>query len=514
MQLASDSRFFIRFFLERQTSPRIQLTFSEAFKDKKQVLAEMLQVSDDLLHKLREVNLINASELAEMDIIYNENQKSWELLGALERRSSSLFIDFCEILKTCGHLCALKTMLPKGHVVRLEVLPDELEAELEELIEPNYGLLEKLHVAGVIDRDQLAVIYQQKSVHRRVSCLLQAVKRNWGSLKAELFLQTLSETGHRHIVNFIAANGGNASDFGDIWPLNEQQRRRLSYKLYVLEAMNLCGDRMLQILRERNVLSASHVNGVLFKKSREKKFKRLTRILERRSVADLKTFITCLNETRQENVVRGLTEFGAVGRIFSSIATPDMSAEDQVRKQKLFVQRFNKVDAFYSGEVAFKICRCMEKLGYEIIGVKTETRLSWYVMCRTVQSLESLRRWYKSPCNWLAKALQWIFNELCGTAEKLELSVEWNDEDYYCCRSILTATSCGPFESFIQCQEPPYALVGIFVIYASSCLLKPRICQPTILFCQNENYLVVLASSNGHCVCREFCCQCYAFRSC
>jgi hypothetical protein len=313
---------------------------------------------------------------------------------------------------------------------------------LENIVEPDYGLPEKLYSSGIIEKEQCDIIIKQKSVGRRVFYLLQAVEENWGNVKVEYFLQSLKEEGQCHVVNFIKENGEIDASFGDLRPLNEQQRRRLTCLATVRETLDLCGGKLLDMLQNKNVLSARQVNDIMTKEHSVKRNKRLLRILSRRNVADLKQFIESLDETNQHSVVQLLTEVGAVIRISTTIDQSQMLVEDILAKQKQFVLNFSDGNRSNKSDIAAKIRQRME-----VVSVNTEEEhIAWYIMCRTVQSCDHLRYMYKGPSRQLINIFRWIFNCLSSDEDNLLFSMKWSDEDYGSSRSFLTETSGRTFE--------------------------------------------------------------------
>jgi hypothetical protein len=163
--------------------------------------------------------------------------------------------------------------------------------------------------------------------------------------------------------------------------------------------------------------------------------------LNRKSVAEVKQFIGCLDGTVHKDVIQRLTEVGVIVRICTTVAHPKLSVEDQIKIQKHFVRSFDSCKRSLKDKIATKIREYMKKIGHEIMSVKMEDHVAWYIMCRTVQSLEHLRLMYVSPSRQLANVLQYIFNCLHDGDIKLQLSVEWNRGDYASCTSFLTGSS-------------------------------------------------------------------------
>jgi hypothetical protein len=178
-----------------------------------------------------------------------------ELLVLFKRRDDSLLPEFCKILKDVGQLHVVKLILPDGHSLRFELLPVELDTELIVTVEPRYGLPGDLYSKGVINHNQRQIINEATSVNDRVFRLLKAVRQNYQHLKVEAFLQALEEHDQPHVVNFIKTDGKIGDEFGDVRPLNDQQRRRLWSTQDVVSKLDLQEGRFLDRLRARAVIS-------------------------------------------------------------------------------------------------------------------------------------------------------------------------------------------------------------------------------------------------------------------
>ena len=182
----------------------------------------------------------------------------------------------------------------KNHIC-LFAVANKLETELREVVEPDYGLPEKLCEMQIITKEQLEEILDEKSVESRSTCLLQLVRKNLDKLKHDSFVKALTDTDQRHVASFINANGRNTGEFGDVWPLSKEQRSLLS-RYILFKEMNSDLSRLQDCLN-KNVLSTEQMKHVECQRNQRDRIKHLLRILQRRSVADLKNFIVCLELT-------------------------------------------------------------------------------------------------------------------------------------------------------------------------------------------------------------------------
>jgi hypothetical protein len=202
----------------------------------------------------------------------------------------------------------------------------------------------------------------------------------------------------------------------------------------------------------------------------------LLRIMQRRSVADAKQFLCCLDELGCKTVVNWLTEEGAVARIRTTINYPEMSMKEKIEKYKGFKHHFNKADESEEDKTALKFC---ERMALEVRCVKVEEGIVWYIVCRTLQSLEHMRQLNDSLSNQFANLLQCIFNGLHGSSEKVQLSVEWTGGDYKNCKSFLNNTSGRPFDlprRYLELDNIPASAVSNSHVMFNCLYLTTNIC--------------------------------------
>jgi hypothetical protein len=449
-------------------------TFNKAFKGKEYFLGQKLDVTDKLLRKLKDANLIDEASFTKIKKLDDNASKVDELLDVVKRRDDSLLPKFCEILKDVDQLHVVERILPGEHSLRFELVPDALDTKLIITVEPRYGLPEDLYSKGVIDLGQRKIINDATSVDDRVFRLLKAVKQKCEHLKVDAFLQALEDHYQSHVVNLIKTNGKIGDDFGDVRPLNDQQRRRLWSTQDVVSKLDLQEGKFLDRLQARAVISDMQQKDVDIKskQSYHESIQLLIEILERRSVANLKQFIECLDETKQSTIVQWLTEKGAVGFLHATIDQQETSERVELQAEEMLEKHLNNPNCLKTNDMVSQLRKVMDKNGYKIPWTKKSKSIAWYVMCHTVEKLESLRRLYESPSKLLTRLLQCIFSQVCMSSYSLQLSVKWTTEDFETCRRFLTETSGRPFELPNCHDEPPTEPVCIVSITVCESNLK------------------------------------------
>jgi Caspase recruitment domain len=423
----------------------MHLTFADAFRGKHTVLAAKLEVSDELLRKLMDKEIILPRHVSDIENARDE-AKVGKLLEILQRRDDSLVGDFCKILESDGqrHVKAIilqeeenSRRLP-GQIDAKDV--PQLEAELKEILEPDYGLLETLYRKKVIESEQCETVCVAETVHRRVEYLLKAVKTQKGTLKDSLFLEALKDENQNHVLNFIKEDGNVGTEYEDDHPLSEQQRRRFSTSRSLLDEMNF-DDVFLQVsLCDKHVINRAQRDDVMAERTPRRRNIKFLRILSRRSLADVKQFIKCLYNVGQRSVVQQLTDIGVLVYVRTVIGRPEMNVNEHLEMERKVVQLCQDRASPFVVSVPG-----LESSGCEIVSVEISQSLAWYVKCQTVESLESLRLSFETSPDQFADVFERIFNGLLGDGDPVKLVVEWSVDDYESCRSFFSTSSGMPF---------------------------------------------------------------------
>jgi len=80
-----------------------------------------------------------------------------------------------------------------------------LKSLLAEMIEPDFGLLDRLLATKVLTRRQISKVHSERTVYDRNDTLLDLLT---GEDQCNEFVRALQRTNQPHVVNFIRQNGG------------------------------------------------------------------------------------------------------------------------------------------------------------------------------------------------------------------------------------------------------------------------------------------------------------------
>jgi Caspase recruitment domain len=94
---------------------------------------------------------------------------------------------------------AIRVSFPRG--------VERLKARLEEIVEPNYGLLPQLISHGVLADRERHRIMAENTTYDKVSKLIECLSNKSEAL-FELFFDALKATEQRHVVHFIQYPNG------------------------------------------------------------------------------------------------------------------------------------------------------------------------------------------------------------------------------------------------------------------------------------------------------------------
>jgi len=462
--------------------------FKNAFDGKMYVLSRDLDVCLPLLLLLRDRRLITDEQLEALKVMKLNFEKVYELLVILSRLDDSKFDVFCSVLNDVNQSAIIKIIRPDSEPRAAEsqeiadkysfCVPekqlhltsgskrDAFKAELAEILEADYGLPDELYVHKMLQLSECEDITQHREtyrcqVHSRVTRLLDYVVQNQrnrnedllNTVKNNSFLDSLVKTRQKHVVNFIIQDGKiDHSRFGDMFPVNEQQRMRLHPRPSITDnsSMNARHPSLQAILTAKGVISVGQQDYIMADVPRRTSNERLLLIMKRRSLAHVKAFIDCLIETGQKDVVEGLNERGVFVRIHTTIlpGPPTVTNEDKRDRESWFskivnwiLSRFKKSDQYPPVRDAVSY---LQNKGCALKYVEANQSIAWYILCQTPDALESLRNMYVS--NELALVVHDIFNSLCGgCGTKLPLRVEWRADNNEFSRNVSFETHCHLF---------------------------------------------------------------------
>jgi len=251
-----------------------------------------------------------------------------------------------------------------------------LQRELVWIILPSYGLLDALLGNAVLTDQQYENIKEKSSQLDKVKQLVEEItKESHSNEKLERFMETLNETHHKHVYNFIRGKGLSTaeSDYDD-WPLRYVTSRSSFHQLISNKA------KLTDLIDSRNGLldkmfSANYINERM-KLSAEacltdaEKTELLLMFLFRGGLVLYNNFIRCLLATKQHQVV--------------SLLAPEMagdahplSDEQQSRLQVNYATITSFIDPQHGLVEELWSCECITQRQREyIVSATTQTESS------------------------------------------------------------------------------------------------------------------------------------------
>jgi len=450
--------------------------FKNAFLGNMHPLSKNLVADLPLLLLLQDKGLLTDVQVESLEVVKENFPKAHKLLNILSRLEDSKFDVFCSVLNTVGQSAVVKIIRPDSearsaesqHISELysscvpveqlllvgRSVRDKHKSELAEILEVDYGLPDVLHRHELLTLEECQGVTQHRETYRhhaqlRASHLIECVIDNQGkrnedllnTLNVDSFLDSLTETHQAHVVNYIRQDGKiDQSKVGDMCPLNEQLRMKLHPCPSITEMsdMNSRDPALQAMLTAMGVISIGQHNYIMAEVPRETSNERLLLIMKRRSLAHVKKFINCLIKTGHKDVVNKLNQPDVIVPIHTTIDLPTITNEDKRDRDGWFSIIFNWIlgtpkNADLYPPVSDAITRLQNK-GCDIKYVEASESITWYILCQTSASLESLRDMYIS--NELAQVLHDIFNSVCGDCRTiLPLRVEWR-ADYDFSKSV------------------------------------------------------------------------------
>ena len=416
-------------------------TFKSAFEGKREILTEKLEVSDDLLRKLNDAKILESRHFDDIIDIRRNCNRVDKLLEILKMRDDKLLHEFCNILDQSGQQHVVDILMPELRHV---------SGELYEIVEPFYGLELKLYEKEIISEANFEHICDEKkrdNVSQVAAYLLFCVLQKLKSFKDRKFVHALRKSNQLHVANFVKYDGNIGLECGDLRPLNVQQRRRL----LCITTKRLRKDtdfrktNLLELLLRKEVISDAQQEDVERSgKTRSESNGILLRILKRRSLKDVKNFFSALEEVGQNGAVEVFTEPYSIAQIRTKILGFTENDEEVERR---FIENFNNQT------------KTVGTSDIEILRVEQRASLAWYIVCRTPESVESLRKEYIDGN--LAAYLQRVFDSACES-EAYKLQVNWGYEDFEDCKKLFDTHSGMPFGTYAFHVRSEKYLVTIF----------------------------------------------------
>lgn len=165
----------------------------EVLWSKRALLAHTLDVSYTLLHSLLARGIITQEKYAEIER-HNSNAKRVDcLIAILERRPAEQFLQFLHAVEEDGQPHVVRMLQPVGDALTIlpakETKPCRFEnndckhkimIELEETLEPDYGLMQKLEREKVLTLDQIDTVGKEKSLKIECHAYCNLLNRIWG----------------------------------------------------------------------------------------------------------------------------------------------------------------------------------------------------------------------------------------------------------------------------------------------------------------------------------------------
>jgi hypothetical protein len=179
----------------------------------------------------------------------------------------------------------------------------DLRHDLEFIIEIAYGLLDVLTSMKILTQQQVEAIRSKRMTSEKISQLLDfAIEMSPDQQR--LFLEALENTQQSHVVAYVLRGGGNGLTEQN-WPLFASEERigiLDKHRPRLIELLDP-GNGLVDELLSMQCINNRQRQAIEALKTESGKSERILAILRRRSVADFFGFVTCLQKTKQHQVV-------------------------------------------------------------------------------------------------------------------------------------------------------------------------------------------------------------------
>ena len=180
-------------------------------------------------------------------------------------------------------------------------------SDLEDYIDPENGLLNRLYNQRIIDNSEVGILQKIKPYQTLNGELLRRIDIKVNSISKQ-FIEALCQDEQEHIAKFIVTAGCETDSDERLLP--RELRKVIDDNMLCLEKLIDTEKRDLELkLVTANCITPRHRERVIHSKPEDKAHELLT-ILQRRRYKDFFNFMECLRKTMQNNIVKILEKGG------------------------------------------------------------------------------------------------------------------------------------------------------------------------------------------------------------
>ena len=180
-------------------------------------------------------------------------------------------------------------------------------SDLEDYIDPENGLLNRLYNQRIIDNSEVDILQKLTPYQNRNGELLRRIDVKINSISRE-FIEALCQDDQDHIAKFIVTAGCETDSDERLLP--RELRKVIDDNMFCLEKLIDTEKRdLLHKLVQAKSITSRHRDRVIESKPDDKAYGLLV-ILQRRRYKDFFNFMECLRRTMQKNIVKILKKGG------------------------------------------------------------------------------------------------------------------------------------------------------------------------------------------------------------
>lgn len=296
---------------------------------------------------------------------------------------------------------------------------------LEDLMDPDYGLLDQLLEMGALSRREVHDVKSKRTFERRNAQLVECVSQHKRFGKLVLALRN---TNQKHIANYLTSDGAYKSEFGDEWPLSKEEMTALNRnQLTLIDSLD--GSDLSLAMFSADIINKRHKETIHSYPTNHEKSEVLLDIIVRQSRSDFLKTIDCLEESNQPHVINILRSRGVVIQIIANLETSE--TEKMEIEQEIAVKTNSLLRNYSSPE---RVETISELLSHRFIGAKFGHSVALYFNCESPKELDDL--WELMASGRLKDIVEKYVNRLRLTEHQYKVGLKWSADDYAAKQSI------------------------------------------------------------------------------
>ena len=244
-------------------------------------------------------------------------------------------------------------------------------SDLEDYIDPENGLLDRLYNQMIIDNSDIVILQKITTYQKLNGELLRRIDIKINSISQQ-FIQALCQDEQDHIAKFIATSGCETDSDERLLP--RELRKLIDDNMFCLEKLiDTEKHDLVYKLVAKNCITSRHRERVIHSKPEDKAYELLI-ILQRRRYKDFFNFMKCLRKAMQNNIVK-ILEKGGVSEIKVQML------QERSDKKDIAAEMIKKLTGYVDEDKASGLSEDQKKIVDELLAELAENDIYFIGAC-------------------------------------------------------------------------------------------------------------------------------------